>query len=134
MQMTIKMKGDVNRKDIDQWFRKITLSLYRDVIIGTPVDTGRARANWQLAIGSAPSSVLSKTDKGRQKSDSGASGSEVRKANQKMGVRKAGRSVFIANNLGYIGALEEGHSKQNSGWVENAMRRAEARIVTVGKL
>ena len=132
--MTIKMKGDVNRKDIDQWFRKITLSLYRDVIIGPPVDTGRARANWQLAIGSGPASVLNKTDKCRPKSDSGASGSEVRKANQKMGVRKAGRSVFIANNLGYIGALEEGHSKQNSGWVENAMRRAEARIVTVGKL
>ena len=134
MQMTIKMEGDVNRKDIDKWFRLITLGLYRDVIIGTPVDTGRARANWQLAIWTAPSSVLSKTDKGRSKSDSGASGSEVRKANQKMGVRKAGRSVFIANNLGYIGALEEGHSKQNSGWVENAMRRAEARIVTVGKL
>ena len=134
MQMIIKMEGDVNRKDIDQWFRKITLGLYRDVIIGTPVDTGRARANWQLAIGSAPGSVLNKTDKGRPKSDSGASGSEVRKANQKMGVRKAGRSVFIANNLGYIGKLEEGHSKQSSGWVENAMKRAEARIVTVGKL
>ena len=128
------MKGDVNRKDIDQWFRKITLSLYRDVIIGTPVDTGRARANWQLAIGSAPASVLNKTDKGRPKSDSGASGSEVRKANQKMGVRKAGRAVFIANNLGYIGKLEEGHSKQSSGWVENAMRRAEALIVQVGKI
>ena len=134
MQMTIKMTGDVNRKDIDKWFRLITLGLYRDVIVGTPVDTGRARANWQLAIGSAPSSVLNKTDKGRQKSDSGASGSEVRKANQKMGVRKAGRSVFIANNLGYIGVLEEGHSKQNSKWVEKAMKRAEARIVTVGSL
>ena len=134
MQMTIKMTGDVNRKDIDKWFRTITLGLYRDVIIGTPVDTGRARANWQLAIGSAPQSVLSKTDKGRSKSPSGGSASEVRKADQKMGVRKAGRSVFIANNLGYIGVLEEGHSKQNSGWVENAMKRAEARIVTVGKL
>ena len=132
--MTIKMKGDVNRKDIDKWFRLITLGLYKDVIIGTPVDTGRARANWQLAIGSAPSSVLSKTDKGRSKSSSGASASEVRKARQKMGVRKVGRSVFIANNLGYIGVLEDGHSKQNSGWVENAMKRAEARIVTVGKL
>ena len=134
MQMTIKMKGDVNRTDIDRWFRAITLGLYKDVIIGTPVDTGRARANWQLAIGSAPSSVLSKKDKGRSKSSSGASASEVRKARQKMGVRKVGRSVFIANNLGYIGVLEDGHSKQNSGWVENAMKRAEARIVTVGKL
>jgi len=134
MQMTIKMKGDVNRKDIDKWFRLITLGLYKDVIIGTPVDTGRARANWQLAIGSAPASVLNKTDKGRSKSSSGASSSEVRKANQKMRVRKVGRSVFIANNLGYIGVLEDGHSKQNSGWVENAMKRAEARIVTVGTL
>ena len=134
MQMTIKMTGDVNRKDLDRWFRAITLGLYKDVIIGTPVDTGRARANWQLGIGSAPASVLSKTDKGRSKSSSGASNSEVRKADQKMRVRKVGRSVFIANNLGYIGVLEDGHSKQNSKWVANAMKRAEARIVTVGKL
>jgi hypothetical protein len=134
MNMRVRMEGDVNRKDLDKWFRSIVLGLYRDVIIGTPVDTGRARANWQLAVGSAPASVLNKTDRGRSKSNSGASASEVRKANQKMGVRKAGRSVFIANNLGYIGVLEEGHSKQSSGWVENAMKRAKERVVTLGKL
>ena len=131
MQMSIKMKGDVNRKDIDKWFRAITLGLYRDVIIGTPVDTGRARANWQLAIGSAPTSVLNKTDKGTPRSESGRSTSEVRKANQKLSVRKVGRSVFIANNLPYIGELEDGHSKQNSKWVENALRLAEALIVAL---
>lgn len=125
------MKGDVNRKDIDNWFKAITLGLYRDVIIGTPVDTGRARANWQLAIGTAPQSVSNKTDRATPNSDSGRSGSEVRKAGKILGVRKAGRSVFIANNLGYIGALEEGHSSQNARWVENAMKRAEARIVAL---
>ena len=134
MNMSIRMVGDVNRKDIDNWFRAITLGLYRDVIIGTPVDTGRARANWQLAIGSPPASVLSKTDKGRKGKSSGVSGSEVKKAKQKIGVRKTGRSVFIANNLGYIGVLESGHSKQNSGWVENALKRAEARVVTLDSL
>ena len=84
MNMTIKMKGDVNRKDLDNWFRAITLGLYKDVIIGTPVDTGRARANWQLAIGTTPAGVLNKTDKGNSKRSSGASSSEVRKANQKI--------------------------------------------------
>jgi len=132
MQMSIKMKGDINRKDIDKWFRIITLGLYRDVIVGTPVDTGRARANWQLAIGTAPRGTVNATDPAT--GDSGRSASEVRKGNAKVGRKQAGTSVFIANNLAYIGRLEEGHSKQNSKWVDNALKRAEARIVAVDSL
>ena len=132
MQMSIKMKGDVNRKDIDKWFRKITLGLYRDVIVGTQVDTGRARANWQLSIGSAPRGIVNALDPAS--GDSGRSASEVRKGSMKVGRKQAGTSVFIANNLAYIGRLEEGHSKQNSKWVDNALKRAEARIVALDSL
>ncbi len=123
--MSISMKGKVDRKDLDKWFRLITLGIYKDVIIGTPVDTGRARANWQLAIGNAPQGVLDKTDKG------GGTGSELGKGSRKLKARSVGRSAFIVNNLGYIVALEEGHSSQNKGWVQKAMDRAEARILAI---
>ena len=125
MQMSISMKGKVDRKDLDRWFRVITLGIYKDVIIGTPVDTGRARANWQLAIGNAPQGVVDKLDKG------GRTGSELGKGDRKLKARSVGRSAFIVNNLGYIVALEEGHSSQNKGWVQKAMDRAEARILAI---
>ena len=124
MQMSIKMKGDVNRKDLDRVFRTITLGIYRDVIIGTPVDTGRARGNWQLAIGSAPTGEATRFEKG-------SGGDQRKQAMAKTSRPLAGRSVFIANNLSYIGELEEGHSKQSKGFVQNALNRAEARILAL---
>ena len=122
--MNIKMKGEVNRKDLDRYFRTITLGIYKDVIVGTPVDTGRARGNWQLAIGSAPVNEAQRKEKGE-------GGSQIRQASSKMNRPLAGRSVFIANNISYIGELEEGSSKQSKGFVQNALNRAEARIIAL---
>jgi len=124
MQMSIKMKGKVDRKDLDRVFRSVTLGIYKDVIIGTPVDTGRARGNWQLAIGSAPTGEVLRLEKGK-------GSNQRRQAESKTKRPLAGRSVFIANNLGYIGELEEGASKQSKGFVQNALNRAEVRVVAL---
>ena len=124
MQMNIKMKGKVDRKDLDRVFRSVTLGIYKDVIIGTPVDTGRARGNWQLAIGSAPTGEVLRLEKGK-------GSNQRRQAESRTKRPLAGRSVFIANNLAYIGELEEGASKQSKGFVQNALNRAEVRIVAL---
>ena len=122
--MSIKMKGKVDRKDLDRVFRSVTLGIYKDVIMGTPVDTGRARGNWQLAIGSAPTGEVLRLEKGK-------GSNQRRQAESKTKRPLAGRSVFIANNLGYIGELEEGASKQSKGFVQNALNRAEVRVVAL---
>jgi hypothetical protein len=124
MQMTLNMTGDINRKDLDKLFRTIVLGIYKDVIIGTPVDTGRARGNWQLAIGSAPTGEASRKTK-----DNGTS--QVNEAKSKLSRPMAGKSAFLANNLGYIGELEEGSSTQGKGFVRNALRRAEVRLIAL---
>ena len=126
MQMKVKWKGKVDRKDIDEAFRTIVLGIYRDVIIGTPVDTGRARGNWQLAIGAPPAGESSTLDKGSVNNMSSQAGQSVTKADKILSMRSVGRSAFVANNLPYIGRLEEGHSSQAKGFVETAMKRAEA--------
>ena len=132
MNMKIRTTGKINRKDLDSAFRAITLGIYSDVIIGTPVDTGRARGNWQLALSRVPNGILTKNDKGKQGATSGQTSSAVSTADKKITTaHKAGNSVFIANNLAYIGELEEGHSKQNSGFVQNALDRAEVRILAL---
>jgi len=126
----IRVTGDpYNRKDIDRFFRQICMSIYRDVIIGTPVDTGRARNNWDLSMNTASSSYDPNAGEGKSASRgmSGRSGIKFTSANAKLKVNEARlTTVHITNNTPYIEALEQGHSPQNKFFADLAMRRAQA--------
>ena len=122
--MTMKVKGKVDRKDLDKAFRSICLGIYKDVILGTPVDTGRARGNWQIAVGVPPREEITRKERG------GAT-NQMNEAKSKINRPIAGKSVFMANNVGYIMKLEEGHSVQSRGFITRAMKRAEARVLNI---
>lgn len=94
-----KAKGNM-----DQVVRKVCLDLFSRVIFRTPVDEGRARGNWQCAIGDIPDGVLEVDDK------SGAV--TMSKASAVIAQVKAGDVVYLVNNVPYIGPLERGHSTQ----------------------
>lgn len=85
-------------------FRKVGLDLFSRIVLMTPVDTGRARANWQLVIGVPPTDSTESTDKGGG-STIAAGASEITKW-------RPGFDIWIVNNLAYIIPLEHGHSKQ----------------------
>lgn len=74
--------------------RRIAFDAYTRVVRKTPVDTGRARANWQVAINNLPTGQLSPGQRG------------VSLGN--MNAYKLGDVIYIANNLPYIGVLEYG--------------------------
>ena len=93
---------DALRK-MDLAVRKISLEMFSRIILKSPVDTGRFRANWQVAIGSIPSGTLDLYDK--------TGTATVSKADLKLMGAKAGDTIYLANNLPYAIALEEGHSK-----------------------
>lgn len=98
-------------KDIQ---RNVVFALYSAIVEKTPVDTGRARGNWNVSPG-APDYHTDYNQKTRQYT----SAEQLPKAE---GVE----SLFIANNLPYITALEYGHSKQApQGMVGLAMARAQ---------
>ena len=92
---------DLNRlaKDLgietDKVVRKVTLQLWNGITLKTPVDTGRARGNWNLSEGSADTSV-----------NEGAT--SVQSFKEPTGKK----AVFITNSLKYIQTLEKGSSKQ----------------------
>lgn len=65
----------------------------------TPVDTGRARAAWNLAIGEADLSVPPE-------------GYHATPMPPALGEVAPGVPVIASNNLPYIGELEKGHSTQ----------------------
>ncbi len=70
-------------------------ALYSSIVRKTPVDTGRARGNWNVSVGSPDTSVTEKTRK-------------TPKPISSMPDPQGDESIFIANNLEYIGVLEYG--------------------------
>jgi hypothetical protein len=87
--------------------RKIALDVFTNVILMSPVDTGRFRGNWQVAIGTMASGTLEINDK-----DGTATIGKVQA--ETMGL-KAGQTIFLVNNLPYAQALEYGLSQQAPG-------------------
>lgn len=97
-----KLAKDLTEDQVSAFTRKIALEVLAGVVGMTPVDTGRARGNWQTTIGTKPaSSVL-----GWQGRDPVSDGISVL---QKLPPFPL---VWITNNVVYIVPLEEGHSKQ----------------------
>lgn len=87
--------------------RKVSLDLFSDVVMDTPVDTGRARANWQLSIGGPAEGERDRTDPGGS--------ATIAAAAAKAEGPSGDAAIFITNNVPYIRRLEYGHSKQSPG-------------------
>lgn len=86
---------------------------------GTPVDTGWARANWIPAIGQPVQQAA-----GSRENVSGAA-SQTGQAAVAVGYNYLNGPAHITNNVPYIVALNEGHSKQApSGFVQRAIIKA----------
>lgn len=94
--------------------RKVALSVDQTVVLATPVDTGRARSNWQVALGGAARDEREPYSPGR-KLGLGESANAAAAIEQGAGVianRQSGQNVWISNNVSYIGTLNTGSSKQ----------------------
>jgi hypothetical protein len=90
----------------DKVVREVCLNLVNDIVLNTPVDTGRARANWFTSIGSPSNQTI--------EFEGGASGGGLAIGRAMPDISKATGNIFwISNNLPYIYRLEfEGWSKQ----------------------
>jgi len=107
------MKGAImpikGRKNVDRAIEKRYLAANDDirgvylqglynVVLGTPVDEGRARNNWFLTIGAASGNSTTSKSKGL---------SAIRSIRQ-MPKRVMNQKIFFTNNLPYIETLEYG--------------------------
>jgi hypothetical protein len=108
---------------LDLFGRKIALELFRRVIYKTPVDSGRARANWQVTIGSAASGTV-------QIDDTNGSATMTRATAASRGFR-AGDVIYLTNNLPYIMKLEEGGYPDGPKTVGGFSRQAPAGMVAL---
>jgi len=103
--LSLKRFGEVTREEARVIFQKITIDLDTRVVLGTPVDEGRARGNWYPSL-NAPSSQVD--DAAHDKSGATAIAAVTSTA---IGA-DLGDIVWMTNNLPYILPLENGHSGQ----------------------
>lgn len=98
---------------VEKQVRATALDLLGTLKVRTPVDTGRARANWHLDIGSPSVQLI-------------APGGDPTPSFAGYSIEK---TVFISNNVPYIRRLNEGHSQQApAGFVEDSITAVRARI------
>lgn len=103
-ELDIQRFVDKAKGNVDLVVRKVALDLFRRVIMKSPVDTGRFKGNWQVAIGSVPAGTLEINDK--------AGTATIAKVTAATMQLEAGQIITLVNNLAYASALEYGHSKQ----------------------
>ena len=81
--------------EIKEVRKSYAYALYSSIVRKTPVDTGRARANWNISVGSPDESTTEETRRSPKSKDS-------------MPDPQGDEPIYICNNLSYITKLEYG--------------------------
>jgi hypothetical protein len=84
--------------------KKIALEALNKVVMRSPVDTGRFRANWNVSFGSPDLAITENKDKPGQET--------IAKGGSLIGSLDRLNQIWISNNLPYANRLENGWSKQ----------------------
>lgn len=107
--------------------RRVALKAAAEIITGTPVLTGTARANWRVSLGFLSREFdLDTSDK--------SGGATINAASGIIQNAKLGVDIFIGNSVPYIIPLEHGYSRQQpGGWVHPTIREIQT-MVESGKL
>ena len=107
--------------------RKVALAIDQTLVIATPVDTGRARSNWVVEVGTQPTRDTREPYSPGDRGNTGAANAAAAIAQGQQAVMSYNREdeyIFITNNLNYIKDLNEGKSPQAPpGFVQTAIAR-----------
>ncbi|MCE1000017.1 HK97 gp10 family phage protein [Pseudomonas sp. NMI1173_11] len=89
---------------LTQRVRVIALAMLNEIVLRSPVDTGRFRGNNIVSIGTPVYTTTENLDK--------SGGETIQRGLSAMSGLEPYTQVFIQNSLPYATALEGGHSKQ----------------------
>lgn len=131
--ITVRGRGIAERSD--QLVRKVALAADQAVVMGTPVDTGRARSNWIAAIGGPASATIDAYAPGESGSTEAANTqAAIDQAESVIRGYNYGEEIHLTNNLPYIQRLNDGYSAQApANFVEQAVAEA-AQVVQFGRV
>jgi len=92
--------------------KKVSFEAFSRIVQKTPVDTGRARGNWQITIGVPAENIREDFSSALDALGTAQNDAAIERALGALGDLKAFQVVYISNNVAYITFLEEGSSKQ----------------------
>lgn len=95
--------ADKAGKNAELVVKKVGIDMLSKIILRSPVDTGRFRANWQVGLKEVGYTVKTEDPSGQATISAGAS---------KIAGFKLGDSIWISNALPYGPRLENGYSTQ----------------------
>jgi hypothetical protein len=130
----MRVRGRAVAENADKLVRRVALAVDSAVVLGTPVDTGRARSNWQAQLdGPAEGTVgtLGGVRKGFEGTGGAVAQRSIAKAKEVIEGYDGDRNstIHLTNNLPYIGRLNDGWSAQApAGFVEAAVQAGAARV------
>ena len=120
----IRKRADNVAPAVDTGMRRIALAVNQTLVLATPVDTGRARANWRVSIDREVAGEVGHTSPQVTLNENKATIERY----------KGPAPIIVQNNVPYIGALNNGSSAQApAGFVQKAIQTgvAAARRVKV---
>lgn len=109
----------------DKTVRKVAMAVDQTVVMATPVDTGRARANWIAALDVGVTNTVETLDPSGGQAIAQAAGVIAGYKG-----KPSGRSeIHVTNNLAYIGSLNDGSSRQApKNFVQQAVKAGAAAV------
>lgn len=103
----VKAWADKANARLELAVRKIALDAFSEVVLMSPVKSGRFRGNWQVAIGNIPQGTIALEDKTGQV--------VISKIEAETMDLQVGQTIYLVNNLPYAQRLEYGWSQQAPG-------------------
>ena len=119
----INRLADKVEKNTASLIQDVGYSVLSRVVYDTPVDTGRARANWLVNLGSSNSHSTTQKDLNGH--------STIAKGSDTIGRYKYGEVVYITNNVDYIVKLDNGWSQRWQPEAGYVGRSIQAGLYTV---
>lgn len=127
LQYSLPAHGRRLEGGIQKLVKDVTMQTVEALAGDTPVDTGKARSNWLVSLGSEDSEVIEPHSPGSHLGVNESRNLEATLAAARSAVeaRTPGQDVIVQNNVPYIGLLNEGSSSQApAAFVESAVQRA----------
>lgn len=106
-------------KQVSTAMKKLSIDALTSLVTMTPVDTGRARGNWNVTITAPSTSKAVESRKDKNGDSTIARGtSTITKATSKP---KPPKVIYITNNVWYIADLENGKSRQSEAMLKRTV-------------
>lgn len=121
-------------RGVDKIVKMTALAVDQAVVLGTPVDEGRARSNWIASIGSPVSETREPYSPGSKLGlgESGNASAAIAQGTEVIRASPPNTPIFITNNLSYIAKLNNGSSRQApKNFVNNAVKQGAQQVSRV---